>query len=236
MAGEARHIRGAGRLVRRRDAGGRLTLVELDVSPDLAASYRAPGQYLALELPAKRSYLALAGDPQAARWTLLVRQGAEAGDAIEALPIGASVELSGALGSGFPLPLAAGRRLIIVATGGALAAVRPVIRARIAAGMAASTEVLLGVRSRVDVPLSEEVESTRAEGVALTLCCSREAVEEPGATTGYVQAALLRCAAAEPSLRSGALVFAAGSPAMIAAVREALVAIGLEASDLHTNL
>jgi NAD(P)H-flavin reductase len=130
---------------------------------------------------------------------------------------------------------AAGRRLFVLATGSGVAAIRPVVAARVRAGLATSTEVFLGVRSRVDLPLADELATRRDEGVGVTVCLSRDTVVGVGAASGYVQEALLQRATERPESVKGAMIFAAGASAMVDGVKQVARRLGLPEVDVRTN-
>jgi len=208
---------------------------DIEVPPSHAASYRSPGQYTSIAAGTSATYFALAGDPLHSPWSILVRAGGEVVDALLALPLGADIALSPALGEGFPMAGAAGRRLFVVATGSGLAAVRPVVGARLRAGLESSTELFLGVRSGADQPLAAEVTAWRLAGLAVTVCCSRETGGLAGCRPGYVQDALRARAERSAGDVRGALVFAAGADAMIRQLRDVARDLELGETDVRTN-
>jgi NAD(P)H-flavin reductase len=224
----------AGVLRAREPVGGGLVRLEIEAPPGFAATYTVPGQYVAagLDADAKETYLALSGEPRDARWEVLVRAGGEVVDALISLPLGGTVPLSRALGNGFPMAEATGRRLFVLATGSGFAAVRPVLRARLRDGLAGATELFLGVRSRAEVPLPGEIASLDRGGLAVTVCCSREQADEPGVTHGYVQDALRRRLGAGAG---DAIVFAAGVAAMVGEMRALARELDLDEADIRTN-
>jgi NAD(P)H-flavin reductase len=224
-----------GRLVARRNVGGGLILHDLEPPVGLRGTYGNPGQYVSLGAAEKSTYFVLAGEPDQPTWQVLVRAGGDVANALLALPIGARVELSGALGPGFPVAEAEGKRLFVLATGSGVAAIRPVVAVRVRGGVAATTEVLLGVRSRADIPLADELAARRADGVAVSFCFSREPVVGKDAIGGYVQDALVRRARERPIDLEGAMIFAAGTSAMVDAVRRTARDLGLAEADVRTN-
>src|SRR4051812_39474481 len=104
----------------RRDAGAGLALVALTVEPDLAASYVAPGQYVEVKSAAGAGFFALAGDVGAPTWELLVRNSGDAADALLTASEGAAIDVSMALGTGFPMTRAKHGPLVVAVTGSAL--------------------------------------------------------------------------------------------------------------------
>ena len=225
---------GIGFLVSRRPAGGGLVRHEVSPPAGFAASYRHPGQYVGVMIDGRSTYFVLAADTSLANWELFVRPGGDVADALLALPVEGPVELSRALGAGFPLDEASTRRLVVIATGSGIAAVRPVLTERLRSSRAESTEVFLGVRMRADLPIPEDITTWRAAGVRVTVCVSRETVDEEGVVSGYVQHAL-RIRAALPPTLTGGMIFAAGAAVMVDEVRALARWLGVDEADVRTN-
>jgi len=226
---------GIGVLLDRHDVGGGLIRHEIEPPAGFIGSYQLPGQYVSLELWEKHTYFVLAGEPGSKSWEVLVRAGGDVADALLALPTGEPLKVSAALGHGFPMEEAARRKLFVLAAGSGVAAIRPVVAARVRAGLAASTEVFLGVRSRADVPLVEELAMRRSEGVGVTVCLSRDTDGGVGAATGYVQDVLRERATERPESVKGAMLFAAGASAMVDGVKHVARRLGLPEADVRTN-
>lgn len=223
----------------RRAAGAGLTLVSLEVDEDTARSYTTAGQYIEVHAEGGSGYFVLAGDEGARPFELLVRNAGGAAHALVTSPLGASVAISNALGEGFPIHAAQGRPLAVAVVGSALAVARPVLRRRLADGDAGATQVFIGVRSAVDLPLAPEVEAWAERGVRVVLCLSRgelhhheDVVPRAERTSGYVQRAV-EAAIEAGRVPKGALVVGAGPLAMLEAVRS-LGASG--AIDVVTNV
>jgi len=229
------HERRGGSLKRRSDVGGGLVRLEIEVPEELAATYQRPGQYVSAGLRGRDTYFALSGEPGDSVWEVLVRAGGDVVDALLGLAVGDEVLLSRALGEGFPMAEAEGRQLFVLATGSGFAAVRPVLRARARDGLGPSTELFLGVRVRKDVPLPDEITALRAQGLPVTVCCSRESAKEPGVEHGYVQDALRRRAEQKPGQTAGAIVFAAGVEAMVQRLRGTARDLHFDEADIRTN-
>ena len=211
-------------LAGRRDAGGALTLIGLDVDAALARAYAAPGQYIELRTERGNGYFVLAGGLGRSPFELLVRNAGDAADVLVTSALGTELEITSPLGDGFPFERATGRQLVVAGVGSALAVARPLVGRRLEDGSAARTHVYIGARSAVDVPLAEEVAGWAAAGVEVVLCLSRTELEHDRARlafarreSGYVQDVVARdCAGGR---LAGALVFAAGPAAMLTAMR-----------------
>jgi NAD(P)H-flavin reductase len=149
-------------------------------------------------------------------------------------PEGTTFDVSGPLGTGFPVQRAGGRPLIVAVVGSALAVARPILRDRMAQREGPTTHVYIGARSAKDVPLVDELRGWIGAGAHLVLCLSRGSV--PGSDLddsdvlpdverrdGWVQHVLAK------DVHEGrvpqALVFAAGPPAMHEEAR-ALIMLG----------
>lgn len=211
-------------LAARRDAGGGLTLVGLDVDASIARGYAAPGQYIELRTERGNGFFVLAGSLGVSPFELLVRNAGDAADVLVNSAIGTALEVSAPLGDGFPADRATGRELVVAVVGSALAVARPLVTRRLDELAAPHTHVYVGARSAGDVPLIEEVEAWGAAGVEVVLCLSRAELEHertrlPFArrAAGYVQDVVARDV--EGGRLSGALVFAAGPAAMLTAIR-----------------
>lgn len=214
-------------LAARRDAGGGLTLVGVEVDASLARGYAAPGQYIELRTERGNGYFVLAGALGVSPFELLVRNAGDAADVLVNSPLGAPLEVSAPLGDGFPADRATGRDLVVAVVGSALAVARPLVARRIDEHAAARTHVYVGARSAGDVPLPEEVEAWAAAGVEVVLCLSRAELEHdrmllPFARreAGYVQDVVARDVKAGSPRLAGALVFAAGPAPMLTAMRD----------------
>ena len=209
----------------RRDAGGGLLLVALDVEPELARAYTAPGQYVEVTTPAGNGYFVLGSPVGASPWELLVKNAGDAADALFSLPCGSAIALNGPMGAGFPVAHAASRAVVVAVVGSALAVARPVMALRIAEGAAPSTFLFLGLGAPTDLPIADEVAAWSEQGVNVVLCLSRSELEHhhevlPHAkrVIGYVQFAVARAVQAG-LVPAGALVVAAGPDAMLADLR-----------------
>lgn len=219
----------------RRDAGGGLLLVSLDVAPELSRAYARPGQYVEVKVERGNGYFVLAGDVGRSPWELLVRNAGDAADALVTASFGAPIEISSPLGDGFPTAPPE-RVLTVVVVGSAFAVARPVVRQRISAGAARRTHVYIGVRNVADVPLGDEIATWASAGVRVVLCLSRDATAADAAAValaslprarGYVQQ-VVDDALAGGRIPPDGLVVAAGPEAMLADMRALGGARGVE--------
>lgn len=209
----------------RRDAGGGLSLVSLDVDPELAAAYSAPGQYVELRTPRGKGFFVLAGALGVAPWELLVRNAGDASDVLVTAPLGTPLAISAPLGEGFPVARARDRHLVVAVVGSALAVARPLLAMRAADGRASATHVYVGARSVAELSLVDEIDAWSRTGAEIVLCLSRGELEHdrqrlPVARreAGYVQDVVARHV--EGGRIPRAIVFAAGPEGMLAAMRD----------------
>lgn len=209
----------------RRDAGGGLLLVALDVDPERARTYTAPGQYVEVTTPSARGYFVLASEVGERPWELLVKNAGDVAYALASLPFGSAVDVVGPMGRGFAVSTVVDRPVVVAVSGSALAVARPVLATRIAEGVAGNTFLFLGLRAPTDLPIAAEVEAWSEQGVNVVLCLSRAELQHhpevlPGAkrAIGYVQVALARAVAAG-MIPPGALAVVAGPDAMLADMR-----------------
>lgn len=229
----------------RRPAGGPLWLATVEVSPEQAAAYVAPGQYVQVRTAQGNGYFALASEPGHSPFELLVRNNGEASALIVTAGLPAEVDVVGPLGAGFPVARAKDRTLVVAVAGSAIAVARPILRERIAEGEGARTHLFVGARSPTELPLQDEIEAW-AEASHVTLCLSRaevahapEVIPRAKRTVGYVQHAILRTLAeggfGPVEASAPPLVFAAGPGPMLADLRAAGSGEGAVALDVVTN-
>lgn len=218
------------------DAGGGLVLLLVGPQRGARDTYKHTGQYVSVKASgdARAGYFVLASDVGADVWELIIRPGSEAANAILAVPDEGSILVSDAQGRGFPFEEARGRPLLLAATGSGIAAMRAVVSHRVREKDAPRTELLLGVRSRADVPLLQELDAWRTDGVRVTVCLSREeTLDEAGLAKGYVQEVARRTA--KEAARHGGMIFAAGVKPMIEGIRALAQELGVAEADVRTN-
>jgi NAD(P)H-flavin reductase len=239
---EERRFRPA-RLAGRESAGGGLTRVTVEPEPSLLASYGHAGQYVEMRVQGETGFFVVSNEPGSPAWELVMRAGGGASDVVLAIPVGSPLELTGALGHGFPLEVAAGHPLLVALNGTGVAAAPPIVRRRVRDGDAAITRVFVGVRARDEVPLELELRAWRQSGVDVVVCLSQPTPgpsgevggQPPGVTfvPGYVQD-VIRDRVAPGSLADGRL-FAVGSSSMVDALRAHAPGLGLDEGRIHTN-
>ncbi len=210
------------RLAGRESAGGGLTRVLVEPEAALLASYRTPGQYVEMRAGGETGFFVLSNEPGSPVWALVMRAGGGASDVVLAIPVGSDIELTGAIGHGFPVEAAAGHPLVVALNGTGVAAGPPLVRRRVRDGDAARTKVFVGVRARDEVPIEDELQGWRRQGVDVVLCLSQEL---PDAVRVQLS----------PGELADGRVFAVGSSPMIDALRALAPHLGLDALRIHTN-
>jgi NAD(P)H-flavin reductase len=196
----------------RTPAGGGLTRIVLVSSAEMAASHDAPGQYVEVRVEGQTGYFVLSSDPGALPWELVMRAGGGASDVLLVMPLPGAVEVTAAIGPGFPMGDVRGRELLVALGGTGIAAGPPVVRRRVRDGDARLTRVWVGARNDA-LPLAGEVEAWRAAGVQVTVA------------NGFLDAAMRAHISAAPE----APIFAVGAEAMVAALRS------MAPGRVHTN-
>jgi NAD(P)H-flavin reductase len=229
------------RLLGREDAGGGLAQVVIETTADTAMTYTSPGQYVEVRAEQQSGFFVLSNEPGGAAWELVMRSGSGASDVLLNLAPGASFEVTGAIGAGFPMVQAHGHPLIVALGGTGIAAGRPIVRRRVAEGDAARTQVFVGVRARNELPMRGELEGWMREGVEVLVCLSKPdgSIEGVRHAHGYVQDVLRSRAGAQAHVPSplllGGHIFAVGPASMVEALRALAPELGIALEDVHTN-
>jgi NAD(P)H-flavin reductase len=248
-------------LVSRADAGGGMSIVTIDPGGDLALGYKSPGQYAEVRIDGETGYFVLAGRPGARPWTMVMKSGGGASDVLlEARP-GRSLEVTSALGPGFPMAAVRGRPLVLALSGTGIAAGPPILLQRIEDGDAGRTQVYVGAKTHAELALESDIRSWAVAGVSVVLCLSQGDVRRPdrregadantdvslpdgrtmteasGAgctlTRGYVQDVIR--SRVPPGAWGEMHIFAVGVASMVEALRALPPALGLTPDRVLTN-
>ncbi|KAJ0247977.1 hypothetical protein HA466_0163540 [Hirschfeldia incana] len=178
--------------------------VSIDVSgsPDLAASYTRPGQYLQLRVPdvEKPSFLAIASPPSLAAsrgaFEFLVKSIAgSTAEILCGLKKGETVELSAVMGNGFDMgrvdPPEEYPTVLIFATGSGISPIRSLIETGFGADRRSDVRLYYGARNLKRMAYQEKFKEWESSGVKVVPVLSQP---DDGWTgeTGYVQAAFAR--------------------------------------------
>jgi NAD(P)H-flavin reductase len=231
-----------------------MTLVRVEPPEHLARSYGMPGQFVEVLIDGESGYFVLAGAPGAHPWELVMRPGGGASDVLLAAPVGRALEITAALGEGFPMDAARGRELVIALSGTGIAAGRPLVRRRLADGDAARTQVYVGTRTEAELALVADIDAWRDSGVNVVVCLSQyqgqgqgqgqgtgtgtgmgagEAGRDARFAYGYVQEVIRE--RVTPGAWAHAHVFAVGVASMVQALRALAPELGLSPERVLTN-
>src|SRR4029077_1756994 len=132
------------RLVERDDAGGGLVRMTLATARDITQTHESPGQYVEVRADDQTGFFVLSSEPGAGAWQLVMRAGGGASDVLLSAAAGRDLEVTRALGEGFPMIEARSRPLLIVLGGSGVAAGPSLVRRRVLEGDALCTRVLVG--------------------------------------------------------------------------------------------
>lgn len=205
--------------------------LELAVPPAVQASYVAPGQYVQLRPPGvPEGFFALAQAPGGSGpFELLVKEGTPMAAALQALPLGAAVEVTRAQGRGFALDRAHGRDLVLVGTGTGLAPLRAVLGHVLRNRPRFGAVVLLhGVFTPAHFMWNDELPAWTAAGVRVERIVSEESPGWSG-PRGFVQRLLER----EDLARAAVLVV--GQRELVTELQASLPARGVPPELVLTN-
>lgn len=181
-----------------------------------------PGQFVAATMGERQGYFAIASDP-GEPLELLIKAEGDPASAIAALPEGATLEGSEAMGSGFPMERGGDRPLVCLINGSAMSAARPVIRAELDRGLPRPVHLILGVLSPLHIPFGREMRLWAEAGVDVTIVVDQPADEWTG-PVGYVQ----DVAEGKGLVRDDVAVLLCGVPPMQDAAVEQYAKVGLD--------
>ncbi|KAJ6820782.1 putative serine/threonine-protein kinase [Iris pallida] len=175
--------------------------VVLDVSdsPDLAAAFTSPGQYVQLRIPAtaeKPSFLAIASPPSLAasegRFEFLVKKVAgSTAEALCGLERGDVVEVAGVMGKGFDVARISQpdlfQTVLIFATGSGISPIRSLIESGFNANQRSDVRLYYGARNLQRMAYQDRFKDWEGTGVRIVPVLSQPDDSWKG-ERGYVQA------------------------------------------------
>ncbi len=225
------------RLVSSESVGGGLSLLAIDPGRAVVRTYDSPGQYVEVRADGQTGYFVLANEPGEPMWHLVMKSGGGASDVLLRMSPGDALEVTQAIGEGFPMDGVRGRALVVALGGSGLAAGRPLLRHRIREGDAARTSVFVALRKREESALEDDLDAWASAGVAVIVCLSQESlVEERGRFVhGRIPDVLQAFAASHPRAVASAMVFSVGTPAMVDSLRAVAPSVGIRPEDVLTN-
>lgn len=208
-----------------------LAVLGVEVTPRVAQSQRAPGQYMAVKTPEGEGLLALTNAPgQALQW--LVAGGSPMADWLLGAPLPAGLMLSPAQGPGFDLAgIGRDTPVLVAATGSGVGPLRPVWRTLVAQGV--RPHILHGARTWDHLAFADELSQLDQDKLAhVGMYVSAGAVPaNPRVHAGRITAAL-----SELNLdRPRAMALLCGVPQMVAEVSHWLQAGGTPARNIRIN-
>lgn len=215
-------------------ARGRSSLVQLalNVPHELASVFRTPGQYHRVGLDRDDNPYAIASAPGHARFEYLVRRAPGLAERWAALEPGDEVRVSLPHGPGFPLGLARGHSLVLVATGAGFAPIRSALEL-VAEQRAAfkSVRAVVGVHAPDDLAWDADLPRWARRDIIVHQVVSTPDARWSG-RVGHVQDHLEALAPAEDD----AVAFLCGQPEMVAEVGAELGRRGVPPGRVFLNL
>lgn len=216
-----------------REIAARQVLLTLSArGTPLAGLHTRPGQYARLTLGdgVPRPYV-IASPPGTDALEFLLKVPAERVPQLAELGTGDRVLVARPQGPGFPLELAQGKPLLLVAVGSGVAALRSVIEHLLPRRTTVGDVTLLyGVRHAAELAFAERFGDWTGHGIKVVPVVSRPEAGWSGAT-GYVQDQLPKQFARPAQL----VVFVCGLPEMEKAVAAALLERGVGPEQIHRN-
>jgi anaerobic sulfite reductase subunit B len=221
---------------RREDTGDTVT-IELE-APDDAVLAFAPGQFAMLtalgvgEVPISVSGLGDSSGGRAHRLQHTLRAVGAVTRALCAVPPGGLIGVRGPFGTGWDVPSAAGRDIVIVAGGIGLAPLRPVALTVLADRSRYGRIVLLaGTRTPADLLYADDLDRWQRAGVEVAVTVDRADSGWDG-EVGLVTA-LIKPAGLTPG---NSVAFVCGPDIMMRVTADALAALGIPADRIRVSL
>jgi ferredoxin-NADP reductase len=213
-----------------------LRALELAAGPSFASAHKTPGQVLKIHTSAGEGYFAVASAPGARQISLLLKRGNTVADAAIAVALpGERLEISGPMGTGFPMERAQGCDVLLFAAGSGIAPIRAVIQTLAANHETRPITLFYGQRGGDDFAYRNEQSDWERAGVKVVLCSSQPAPDKPfTGMRGRVhevakQTSFGGCVPAKSA------AFLAGMKDMVADVKRTLVEAGLPPERIFLN-
>lgn len=200
---------------------------------DLAAGFKNPGQYVQVRTPSGRiAYLAIASKPGEPDFELLIKAGGEATDELLSLELGAPLEMTEALGQGYPILPHTGKDLLLFAVGSGIAPIRSLLWY-----LAAHREeyqgvtLFFGARTPAHFAYQDELGAWEQAGVQVIRVVSQPEGTDAGYVHGYVQNAVK----AHPIKPERTVAFVCGMREMVTGVSAELEQLGVARDCIFQN-
>jgi NAD(P)H-flavin reductase len=209
----------------------KINLVSLSGAPQWSF---IPGQVAVLGITGiGESYFALASAPEdIAGMEFLVKQGEGISKALYEGKPGDKIQAKGPVGKGFPIDRYPGRDFLLAAVGSAMAPMRSVIRSISKRRRDFGKIIFIyGARRHEDFPCLDEVDDWKKAGIEIILTASRPEGSQWKGETGHVQSHFPEAF----KKLTHPVTMICGMKAMQQESREALVSLGVAASEILTN-
>jgi NAD(P)H-flavin reductase len=199
----------------------------------IASSFTNPGQYVQLRLPSGRiGFFAIASRPGETDFDFLVKTGGEIPDELLALADGAAVEMTAAMGHGYPIQHHRGKDILLFAVGSGISPIRSLIWYLAAHRQDyAGVTLFFGARTPKHFAYQDELTAWQAEGVHVVRVVSREDGTDAGYVHGYVQTAIQ----AHPLTPENTVAFVCGMKSMVEGVTGELARLGVSNDRIFQN-
>ncbi|WOH07657.1 hypothetical protein DCAR_0727090 [Daucus carota subsp. sativus] len=217
--------------------------VDVSESPEVAASYKSPGQYLQLRLPEveKPAFLAIASPPSLAAergvFEFLIKSVAgSTAEILCGLSGGDVVELTSVMGKGFPIgsisPPEEYQSVFIFATGSGISPIRSLIETGFGADKRSDVRLYYGARNLKRMAYQDRFKDWESSGVKIVPVLSLPDDNWNG-ESGYVQAAFSRAEKNYNPESTGAVL--CGQKQMAEEITSALVSDGVSKEKILMN-
>lgn len=219
-------------LVERWDEAIDLVGLHVAVPDGVRDSYLVPGQYVQVRVDGGQpAFLAIASAPGLAPLEFLIKP-SPAATALLALSPGADVEVTMAMGKGYPVEAHRGQDVLLFAAGSGISAIRSLIGylSKHRADYAGVT-LFFGARTRAHVPYDREVDAWQAAGIQVVRVLSQPAEDHPGFARGYVQEAVK----SHPVQPGRTVAFVCGMSGMVDGVSAELARLGVPTERVFQN-
>lgn len=222
-------------IISREQAADGMYNIAVDVSgTPLTGLHTRPGQYVHVALgDGREGAFAIASAPQPGNDTFefLVKGGAKLADALIASPPRTVVRITAPKGAGFPVEQARGHRVLLVATGSGISAIRALIQAIIRDRSAfKDVDLYFGARRPDAFAYEGELPHWQNSGIRVLRTISQAGHPGWEGREGYVQSHI------SGERLADAVAFVCGQREMISGVKHVLRARGVPEQHIFENI